>query len=65
MNEQDAHWFVRTVCAILLLTVGAMIFQAVMGHGVNEGVAERVWRLLDVIIGAILGRASVQRGVDL
>jgi hypothetical protein len=51
---------VGTVCIVVLATTAAMIAYA-PAHGVNEVVAGYVYRVVDVMLGAILG-ASMMKG---
>ena len=66
MNPIPAHETVlltiaRTVCAVVLIVTLAMIAQAVRGKGVNLEVAQLVFRILDVMIGAVIGGGVVAK----
>ena len=43
-----------TVCAVILLVVLAMIAQAIRGNGVNPDVLAAVFKVVDVIVVAIV-----------
>ena len=49
-----------TVCVVVLSTTWAMIAYA-PAHGVNVEIADRVYRIVDVILGALLGGAIARK----
>lgn len=54
MTEKVVLLFAYCVVGVVAITVLTMIVQAVRGAGVNPEVMGYVWRVMDVMLGAVL-----------